>query len=221
MLNHGQRRNRQFIPHPLIHSSFVYRPHSHRHRHRPGHGVRRGTAPGGATKTHVFAGHVQVTAMGGRNGGSTGLLLRAGQDAICDGNSPTVRVVASSVGAAGQFVRTLASPSPSIAADAYADFVLSLRPVVYYRMEPPKDEKDRNVIFDSAPGHHHGVLHFSPGFVGSVCFRPFRPRTALPRTDGGRLCDRARLPQGHERSVDRFGLGPGARADERWPADRQ
>ena len=124
-------------------------------------------APGGATKTHVFAGHVQVTAMGGRNGGSKGLLLRAGQDAICDGNSPTVRIVASSLGASGQFVRTLASPSPSQAADAYADFVLSLRPVVYYRMEPPKDEKDRNVVFDSAPGHHHGVLHFQSGFVGA------------------------------------------------------
>ena len=32
----------------------------------------------------------------------------------------------------------------------YASMVLSMKPVVYYRMEQPKEEKDRFTLFDSA-----------------------------------------------------------------------
>jgi len=42
--------------------------------------------------------------------------------------------------------------------EAYEKLVLSLKPVVYYRMEQPKDEKDRFVVFDSSGGGHHGKL---------------------------------------------------------------
>ena len=64
------------------------------------------------------------------------------------------------------FVRVLPPPRQVRESKAYADLVLSLQPVVYYRMERPKDVKDRYVLFDSAPGGHHGVLHFSDEYVG-------------------------------------------------------
>ena len=117
------------------------------------------------TNTQVFVGQVQVTGTDTQNSKSNELVLRAGQAAICDSKSSAVRVADSSSGVVTPFVRTMTTPRQHTA-DAYADLVLSMQPAVYYHMEPPKDAKDRNVVFDSAPGHHHGVLHFVSGLTG-------------------------------------------------------
>ena len=72
---------------------------------------------------------------------------------------------------------------PAGEGDAYAKLVLSLNPAVYFRMEKPKEEKDAAMIFDDAPGGHHGVLawdknpdyptpEYTPGRFGeSLWFR--------------------------------------------------
>jgi hypothetical protein len=64
------------------------------------------------------------------------------------------------------FVRTLPPRISDTKPDAYAELVLSMQPFAYYRMEPPKDRKDRFVVLDSAPGGHHGTLHFSDQWSG-------------------------------------------------------
>ena len=63
--------NSSFIPHP---SSFVRRPHSHRHRHRPGHRVRRGSERDGQTESHVFVGKVRLVGRGSLGGNAERLL---------------------------------------------------------------------------------------------------------------------------------------------------
>jgi hypothetical protein len=59
----------------------------------------------------------------------------------------------------------------AVDSQAYAKLVLSLRPAAYYRMEQPSSEKDRFVVFDSAPGGHHGELRLANEYGGS----PYRP----------------------------------------------
>ena len=66
-----------------------------------------------------------------------------------------------------QFVRALPSQmATAAAADAYAELVLSMQPFAYYRMERPKNPKEPNLIFDSAPGGHHGTLHLGNEYGG-------------------------------------------------------
>ena len=67
----------------------------------------------------------------------------------------------------GNFVRQLGSPR-----DEYADAVLGLKPVAYYRMEPEGDGQSLN---DSSPSQAHAKIHNAPsgspwngGKVGSA-----------------------------------------------------
>ena len=57
------------------------------------------------------------------------------------------------------------------ASDAYAELVLSMNPVVYYRMDqwPETDKKGRYVLVDSAPGAHHGVACLDEAFGKPSC----------------------------------------------------
>lgn len=97
-----------------------------------------------------------------------------------------------------RYVRTLPSR-----VDAYGDLVLSMKPVVYYRMnEWPKlaDEGDY-VLVDSAPGAHHGVLHAAKQFLGpssrgrfgggldlhGAPANEYAMATDYPKTDNGTL----------------------------------
>ena len=124
----------------------------------------------GQTTTHVFRGKVKLLALDA--GGD-----RVGHE-LAIGENESVRVERTQGGVGWQpvivrirepksseFVRDLSLPKQVQASKAYADIVLSLQPVVYYRMERSKDEKDRNVIIDSAPAGHHGVLHYSNEFA--------------------------------------------------------
>ena len=112
----------------------------------------------GATDTQVFVGKVQIAAAGGRRGGNGQTrVIRAGQYthvgkemALCvDERDFEVR--------AKQFTRAMPAGLPT--SDAYAKLVLSMDPVVYYRMDqwPKTGKKGRYVLVDSAPGAHHGV----------------------------------------------------------------
>ena len=55
--------------------------------------------------------------------------------------------------------------------DAYAELVLSMNPVVYYRMDqwPETDKKGCYVLVDSAPGAHHGVACLDEAFGKPSC----------------------------------------------------
>ena len=121
----------------------------------------------GTTDTRVFAGEVQIaTSNTHRSKGEQTRVIRAGQfahvgrnDGLSVGEHPSEET-------ARLFTRVMPAPTRSLA-DAYAELVLSMKPAVYYRMEQPRDEKDGNVVFDSAPGGHHGILHFSNEYVGT------------------------------------------------------
>jgi hypothetical protein len=120
----------------------------------------------GVTETNVFVGAVQVTAIGGKDASDgRSRIIRAGQFAHVAANDG--RAIA--VGQrrldvmAQRLVREM--PRTRLTADDYAELVLSMKPFAYYRMEPPapyaKDPnaKEAMVLFDSAPGGHHGTAH--------------------------------------------------------------
>ncbi len=114
----------------------------------------------GVTETEVFVGKVKVaTVAGNDSGGPEPRIVRAGQ--TVRGDSRGITAVATGPGnrpAAPNFIRAM--PRPKSVSDAYAEMVLAMRPVVFYRMERPKEEKDRLVVFDSSPGRHHAELHW-------------------------------------------------------------
>jgi hypothetical protein len=81
-------------------------------------------------------------------------------------NAPVV-VTSADQASQQRFVRVLVPRARSTRdeeADAYAELVLSLQPVAYYRMERPRREKDGDVLTDSAPEAHHGELHLGDEF---------------------------------------------------------
>ncbi len=111
----------------------------------------------GTTTSRVFRGSVRVQVVGG-DGEQKDVVLRENESAQVvkvDGKPSIVRR-----GAAGASGFVLEMPPPRRVRDsqAYAELVLSLNPVVYYRMERPKDGQDSRVVSDLAGGGHHGEL---------------------------------------------------------------
>lgn len=128
----------------------------------------------GATHASVFVGTVklQPIASDDREQGQA-VLLGANESACAqrmadaDSGQPPV-VVRPATASPTAFIRTMpASTAAPCSADAYAELVLSMHPAAYYRMKPPVNDNDRDIVFDSAGGGHHGVLDFSNQFVGS------------------------------------------------------
>ena len=156
----------------------------------------------GATDTQVFVGKVRIATAGGQRGGNGQTrVIRAGQYThvgkemmLCvDERDSKVR--------AKQFTRTM--PAELSARDAYAELVLSMNPVVYYRMDqwPETAKKGCYVLVDSAPGAHHGVACLDQTFGKPSCRGKFGGALALhgamgsdyafvknyPKTDNGQL----------------------------------
>jgi hypothetical protein len=133
----------------------------------------------GVTETQVFVGKVAVALAGKeKTADRQRHIIRAGQLAHIEGN----KVVSSNVAHGGlsenRFLRKLPCREAE-EADAYAQLVLSMHPVVYYRMELPEYEH-REKVFDSSPSASHGTLHrgndfgrpWVPGRFGkSIFFR--------------------------------------------------
>ena len=113
----------------------------------------------GRTRTQVFVGSVRLAAIdsGGEEAGG-GRVLSAGQTGVVQSGNAAI-VVADADGSK-TFARVMPPPKDvrKASADAYADLVMSLGPVAYYRMERPSDEKELLTVFDSAPGGRHGKL---------------------------------------------------------------
>ena len=119
----------------------------------------------GLTNTQVFDGTVQIVSVGepGIGSGQT-QVLRAGQYASVNKNRAITTGKIDSEKLAKRFTRII--PQPQSAGDAYAKLVLSMNPVVYYRMDqwPAADKKNHYVLVDSAPGGHHGIACLDEAF---------------------------------------------------------
>ena len=113
---------------------------------------------------------MQIATAGGQRGGNGQTrVIRAGQYACvgkdmmlsADGRDFEVR--------AKRFTRIMPAGLPT--SDAYAELVLSMNPVVYYRMDqwPETDKKGCYVLVDSAPGAHHGVACLDETFGKPSC----------------------------------------------------
>ena len=121
----------------------------------------------GITETEVFVGAVKMEPVHGAAGIGQGLRLVTAGQAACVAKGTIVLTAADRCNAGKtRFLRAMPALTTSCVAGAYAEMVLSMQPTVYYRMERPKNEKDRNVVFDSAPGGHHGVLHLGNEYGG-------------------------------------------------------
>jgi hypothetical protein len=128
--------------------------------------------PLGSTTSHVFVGRVKMqSALLAEGTQDHAILIEASESAHAEktsadssGQSIVVRRVSAP---ASGFIRAMPSKASTIPSpDDYAKLVLSLQPVVYYRMEPTDDAQGRDAVFDSASGRH-GTLGFSNAFGGS------------------------------------------------------
>ena len=115
----------------------------------------------GESTTRVFVGKVRLTAVGGRGGSGCEQEVCAGHAARVGADGSITAVNDSPSDGAKRFVRVMPPIERIRTSDAYAKFVLSMQPVLYYRMDRPKNDKDRWVVFDSTPGGHHSELHLT------------------------------------------------------------
>ena len=119
----------------------------------------------GATDTQVFVGKVQIVTEGiHRNSGKQPRVLQAGEYAHVGKDLTLSMSHGTSTDKqdfnvrAERFARTM--PSQLDAGDAYAKLVLSMDPVVYYRMDrwPMTGKTGQYVLVDSAPGGCNGLV---------------------------------------------------------------
>ena len=109
--------------------------------------------------THVFVGKVRLTTGEGRSGTGQEQVISAGRTACVGANGPIATIDNATADGEKRFIRAMPRPEHGRRPDIYAQRVLSMQPALYYRMDQPKRESDRNVVFDFAPGGHHGELH--------------------------------------------------------------
>ena len=143
----------------------------------------------GATKTHVFVGEVRIaTGNGQDNSSGRTRVISAGQSARVGHNEAIAVGTEDQATSAKRFARTM--PGRRASAGAYAELVLSMNPVVYYRMEewPRGNDKDTYVLVDSSPGRHHGTLHYAEEFGGEPWFAGRFGRSLWLRGSGAGDC---------------------------------
>ncbi len=169
----------------------------------------------GRTEARVFQGVVRVTsAASGAGSAPHERVCREGEGAHVDAGDAAVHAIDPRSDMTAGFVRAMPPPQSVRESQAYADFVLSLKPAVYYRMErPPEKGPEKGTgpigakhpsgrpgqlelspfpaILDSAPGGHHGV--FRAGEGSDSPFVPGRFGDALWLRGPG-FCDRVIVP---------------------------
>ena len=158
----------------------------------------------GATRSHVFQGKVELVASGQWSVASDkkAIHLTAGQSARVERGRNNQVAITREPGQPDRFVRHIPSsiildPSslgsgatdsasavtpamlvPRMSPEAYAEYVLSLDPVAYYRMDRInlRDDQGKIGVFDSSPGGHHGIfmskdelfMPYTPGLFGNA-----------------------------------------------------
>jgi hypothetical protein len=124
------------------------------------------------TQTHVFVGAVQVGPIGEQQGDvPSPQMVSAGQhvEVGVKGNVRFIHGEKDVEKSPSRFIRTI--PADTSVKDAYAKLVLSMDPVVYYRMDhwPATDRQNHYVLVDAAPGGRHGVVVADAAFGTPVC----------------------------------------------------
>lgn len=124
----------------------------------------------GDTYTQVFSGSVKVRLVG--DGRSNDLVLRENESArvIKSADGDKSSIIKLNADEQSRFVREMSSLRP-MSSNAYAELVLSLDPVLFYRMEQPSGEGNQRLVRDSAPSGNHGTLLLGDEFGGT----PYRP----------------------------------------------
>jgi hypothetical protein len=125
----------------------------------------------GRTVSHVFRGTIEVRAVpdGGAPAGRTAVLRE--NEAVCvsrdAGNNNEPCAITRTKVEPSRFTRALSESKSQefLAGDAYAEYVLSLKPAVYYRVESPQKSDDLWTLYDFAGGGHHGALHCDRAFL--------------------------------------------------------
>lgn len=168
----------------------------------------------GVTRTETFLGTIRVTSTAS-SGLDIGQVLHAGQAAIV--SAKNAQVVRTGV-APENWQRCIRNPEhrkPSARdeiAGKYAKLVLSLNPIVYYRMERPEKESNRNRLVDSAPGAHHGELRIADEFGQPYLWGQFGQ--ALSLRQGG-VSDFAFVPHCPQTSTNQLSFSAWVMADKR------
>lgn len=157
----------------------------------------------GVTDVQVFTGTVEVATSVEQDVERRSEIIQAGQCVHVERDSAmaTSADPGSFEEHAKRFTRTM--PGKVNAGDAYADMVLSMAPIVYYRMDkwPTTDEAGRYVLVDSAPGAHNGVACVDPTFGPPNCRGKFNGALEIhssttsehafvskyPKTENGKL----------------------------------
>jgi hypothetical protein len=125
----------------------------------------------GKTISHVFRGSVAVRMVPADGASADRELVLHENEAACigkdAGNDNRSCTISRTNVEPSRFTRTLpeSKSQESPAGNAYAEYVLSLKPAVYYRMEPPQESDDRWTLHDFAGGAHHGTLHCDKAFL--------------------------------------------------------
>ena len=91
-------------------------------------------------------------------------VVRAGEQAAVEGQHVTVTTTVSTKSRVDRFIRKIPNPNRSTTEDAYGKFVLSMKPMVYYRMDQSDDNRQFTTIFDSGPSHSHGTFYQGDDF---------------------------------------------------------
>ncbi len=123
----------------------------------------------GETQTHVFVGKVKVTGKGQSEktaSSQSEVVLQAGQT-IRTERQRLIPVPQSLAVDEESFIRVMPASREREAAGQYAELVMSLKPVLYYRMEPPKAGDSSVLVLDETGSGYNGVLAFSDHFHGS------------------------------------------------------
>ena len=128
-------------------------------------------ARSGETISHVFRGSIRMRAIAdGNNSPNPRTVLRENESACVQDAGRNANdhryVISRTANTPSDFVRTLPYRAADRDSEAYARLVLSLNPVVYYRMDQwlETDTKGCYVLVDSAPGAHHGVACLDEAF---------------------------------------------------------
>lgn len=120
----------------------------------------------GETDAQVFVGKVNITAVGGHDANRLAQTVVAGQS-VHVGTDLVLRTSRRDFEShVEHFARAM--PDGANAGDSYAGLVLSMNPVVYYRMSqwPETDKNGCYVLVDSASGGHHGAAYLDKAFGG-------------------------------------------------------
>ena len=179
----------------------------------------------GTTETHVFLGEVQVATISSRGSADKHTcVIRAGQFAHVEHNE-AITLGDQPVGeSAKRFTRMMPVVQEPQSADAYAKLVLSMKPVVYYRMEEwPKASKSGSYIMvDSAPGAHHGELHVDQAYGQPRCAGKFGGALDLHGSQNGEYPIVSDYPQSDNRQLSvsawvwAFSLDPWESIVQNW-----